>query len=175
VRSVDLARSLQAGASSRVKLAGTVLSAKERTSAKGNKFAFVQLSDAGGTFEVMVFSELLAKARELFASNKPLLVTADARVEGETVKLLASDVRALDEVVASTSAGLRVSLADAGAIQGLKALIAKAAKGRGAIRIQIHTAPGEAVDIRLKESLAITPELRRGLGDVPGILEVAEI
>ena len=175
VRSADLARSLQAGASSRVKLAGTVLSAKERTSAKGNKFAFVQLSDAGGTFEVMVFSELLAKARDLFASNKPLLVTADARVEGESVKLLASDVRALDEVVASTSAGLRVAVADAGAIAGLKALIGKAAKGRGAIRIQIHTGPGEAVDIRLKETLAITPELRQGLGNVPGILEVAEI
>jgi DNA polymerase-3 subunit alpha len=102
VRSADLARSLSGGASSRVKLAGTVLSSKERTSAKGNKFAFVQLSDAGGTFEVMVFSELLAKSRELFASNKPLLVTADARVEGETVKLLASEVRALDDAVAST-------------------------------------------------------------------------
>jgi DNA polymerase-3 subunit alpha len=175
VRSVDLARSLSAGASSRVKLAGTVLSSKERTSAKGNKFAFVQLSDAGGTFEVMVFSELLAKSRELFASNKPLMVTADARVEAENVKLLASDVRALDEVVASTSAGLRVALADPAALPGLKAAIGKAARGRGAIRIQIHTAPGEEVDIRLKEGYAITPEMRRALGDVPGILEVAEI
>jgi DNA polymerase-3 subunit alpha len=175
VRSVDLARSLSGGVSSRVKLAGTVLSSKERTSAKGNKFAFVQLSDAGGTFEVMVFSELLAKSRELFASNKPLLVTADARVEGETIKLLASEVRALDDAVASTSAGLRVALADSGAIAGLKAALGKAPKGKGAIRIQIRTGSDEEVDIRLKDGRAITPDLRRALGDIPGILEVAEI
>jgi DNA polymerase-3 subunit alpha len=175
VRSADLPRSLSGGASSRVKLAGTVLSSKERTSAKGNKFAFVQLSDAGGTFEVMVFSELLAKSRELFASNKPLLVTADARVEGETIKLLASEVRALDDAVASTSAGLRVALADMGAIAGLKAALGKAPKGKGAIRVQIRTGADEEVDIRLKDGRAITPDLRRALGDIPGILEVAEI
>jgi hypothetical protein len=68
-----------------------------------------------------------------------------------------------------------VSLADAGALAGLKAAIGKAAKGRGAIRIQLQTGPGEEVDVRLKESYAITPEIRRALGDVPGILEVVEI
>jgi DNA polymerase-3 subunit alpha len=175
VRSADIARSLAAGASSRVKLAGTVLGSKERTSAKGNRFAFVQMSDAGGTFEVMLFSEILAKSRELLASNRPLLVSADARVEEETVKLLASDIRPLDEAVANAASGLRVSLADAGALAGLKAAIGKAAKGRGAIRIQLQTGPGEEVDVRLKESYAITPEIRRALGDVPGILEVVEI
>jgi DNA polymerase-3 subunit alpha len=175
VRSADIARSIAAGASSRVKLAGTVLGSKERTSAKGNRFAFVQMSDAGGTFEVMLFSEILAKSRELLASNRPLLVSADARVEEENVKLLASDIRPLDEAVASAASGLRVSLADAGALAGLKAAIGKAAKGRGAIRIQLQTGPGEEVDVRLKESYAITPEIRRALGDVPGILEVVEI
>ncbi len=175
VRSIDIARSLAAGASSRVKLAGTVLGFKERTSAKGNRFAFVQMSDAGGTFEVMLFSEILAKSRELLASNRPLLVSADARVEEENVKLLASDIRPLDEAVANAASGLRVSLADAGALAGLKSAIGKAAKGRGAIRIQLQTGPGEEVDVRLKESYAITPEIRRALGDVPGILEVVEI
>ncbi len=175
VRSVDIARSIAAGASSRVKLAGTVLGSKERTSAKGNRFAFVQMSDAGGTFEVMLFSEILAKSRELLASNRPLLVSADARVEEENVKLLASDIRPLDEAVANTASGLRVSLADAAALAGLKSVIAKAPKGRGAIRIQIQTGPGEEVDVRLKESYAITPEIRRALGDVSGILEVVEI
>ncbi|MBI3505702.1 MAG: DNA polymerase III subunit alpha [Proteobacteria bacterium] len=175
VRSADIARSLSAGASSRVKLAGTVLSSKERTSAKGNRFAFVQMSDAGGTFEVMLFSEILAKSRDLLASNRPLLVSADARVEEENVKLLASDIRPLDEAVANAASGLRVTLADPAALAGLKAAIGRAPKGRGAIRIQLQTGPGEEVDIRLKDSYAITPEIRRSLGDVSGILEVVEI
>ncbi len=175
VRSADIARSLSAGASSRVKLAGTVLSSKERTSAKGNRFAFVQMSDAGGTFEVMLFSEVLAKSRELLASNRPLLVSADARVEAENIKLLASDLRPLDEAVANAASGLRVTLADPKSLDGLKAAIGRAPKGRGAIRIQLQTGPGEEVDIRLKDSYAITPEIRRALGDVSGILEVVEI
>jgi DNA polymerase-3 subunit alpha len=175
VRSADIARSLSAGASSRVKLAGTVLGSKERTSAKGNRFAFVQMSDAGGTFEVMLFSEVLAKSRDLLASNRPLLVSADARVEEENVKLLASDIRPLDEAVANAAAGLRVTLAEGGGVDALKAAIARAGKGRGTIRIQLQTGPGEEVDIRLKDGFAITPEIRRALGDVPGILEVVEI
>ncbi|MDP9128026.1 MAG: DNA polymerase III subunit alpha, partial [Pseudomonadota bacterium] len=50
---------------SRYKLAGVVLSKQERTSRNGNKFAFVQLSDMGGAFELTVFSELLAAKRDV--------------------------------------------------------------------------------------------------------------
>ncbi|MCA3268448.1 MAG: DNA polymerase III subunit alpha [Azospirillum sp.] len=175
VRSGDIARSLAAGGSSRVRLAGTVLGKKERTSAKGNKFAFVQLSDAGGTYEITVFSEVLAKSRELFDSGKPLLVYADAKIEEENVRLLASDVKPLDQEVANSAAGLRVGLGEIGAIEGLKKIVAGARRGKGAIRVSLRAADGAEVEIRLKETFAITPEIRQALGQVPGILEVAEI
>jgi DNA polymerase-3 subunit alpha len=175
VRSGEIARSIASGGSSRVRLAGTVLGKKERTSAKGNKFAFVQLSDSGGTYEIMVFSETLAKCRELFDSGKPLLVHADARVEAENVKLLARDVKPLDQEVANSAAGLRVGLGEPGALEGLKKIVATAKRGRGAIRVQVRTQDGAEVEIRLKETFAITPEIRQALGQVPGILEVSEI
>ncbi len=175
VRSGEIARSLAAGGSTRVRLAGTVLGRKERTSAKGNKFAFAQLSDAGGTYEIMIFSEVLAKSRELLDSGKPLLVYADARVEEENVRLLASDIKALDQEVANSAAGLRIGIGDAGAVEELRKVVANAKKGKGAIRVQVRSAEGAEVEIRLKETFAITPEIRQALGQVPGILEVAEI
>src|SRR3546814_53093 len=47
-----------------IKIAGTIISKQERTSQKtGNRFAFVQCSDASGMFEVMLFSEILAQHR----------------------------------------------------------------------------------------------------------------
>ena len=42
-----------------VKNSGAVLNKQERISNRGNKFAFVQLSDPTGIFEVTVFSEVL--------------------------------------------------------------------------------------------------------------------
>ena len=47
-RAADLPALLARGAPGRIKLAGTVIDRQERTSAKGNRFAFVQCSDQSG-------------------------------------------------------------------------------------------------------------------------------
>ena len=64
---------------SRFKLAGVVVSKQERTSKNGNKFAFVQLSDGGGAFEITVFSELLAAQRDLLEAGQAVLIEVDAQ------------------------------------------------------------------------------------------------
>src|SRR5262249_2044561 len=60
VRYGDLRRWLAGRATTRATLAGIVVGRQERTSARGNRYAFVTLSDASGVFEVTVFSEQLA-------------------------------------------------------------------------------------------------------------------
>ena len=65
LRWIDLPAALAANASTRFRLAGIVIGKKERTSARGSRFAFVQLSDQVGNFEITVFSEVLAQARAL--------------------------------------------------------------------------------------------------------------
>ena len=57
---------------------------QERTSARGNRFAFVQLSDPSGMFEVTVFSDLLARRASCWSRARPLLVTADVRSEEDS-------------------------------------------------------------------------------------------
>src|SRR5690348_7302472 len=59
VRYADLAVRMAGGGATRFRLAGIVIGRKERTSARGNRFAFVQMSDASGVFEVTLFSEVL--------------------------------------------------------------------------------------------------------------------
>src|SRR5205085_911369 len=75
LRWVDLPAALAANSSSRFRLAGIVIGKKERTSARGNRFAFVQLSDTSGAFEVTVFSEMLSQARGLLDGGQPLITT----------------------------------------------------------------------------------------------------
>ncbi|MEE9140379.1 MAG: DNA polymerase III subunit alpha, partial [Alphaproteobacteria bacterium] len=176
-----------AGGMSRVRVAGIVTGKRERTSARGNRFAFVQLSDAAGTFEVTVFSELLAAARDLLEAGTPLLVTADARLEGETVRLTAQAMEALDEAAASVAAGIRIFLGDDAFTEGgatlerLRGLIEAEAPGRGRISLVVGiggadgTGPDGEVEIRLPGTYAVSPAAVAALRDLPGVRAVREV
>jgi DNA polymerase III subunit alpha len=175
IRSSELAARLRAGGAERVKLAGTVIGKQERTSAKGNRFAFVQLSDPGGVFEVTMFSELLAASRELLGSGKPLMISADARVEEDSIKLLGQSVQALDDAVAHAAAGLKIAISDVAALKPLAAAIAGERKGRGRIAIVVDLGGDGEVEITLPGAYQIAAQTRAKVQDLPGITEVQEL
>ena len=60
-----------------------------RKSAKGNRYAFVSLSDPSGLYEVTVFSDTLESARNHLEPGQAVVLTVEATLEGETLKLLA--------------------------------------------------------------------------------------
>ena len=130
LRWADLPAALAASGTTRFRLAGIVVGKKERTSARGSRFAFVQLSDTSGVFEVTVFSEVLAQARALFDGGQPLIVTVDVRREDESLRLTAQKIEPLDSVVAHAAAGLRVFVGEAEALPRLKSLFGREAGGR---------------------------------------------
>ena len=102
-------------------VAGVVISRQERTSAKGNRFAFVHVSDTSGVFEVVVFSELLATSRELLEGGQRVLITVDVRADdGAGVRLSATNVRPLDEALANASTELQIVIEDEEAIPGIQ-------------------------------------------------------
>ena len=176
VRFAELPARLAAGGAARFKLAGIVVARKERNSARGSRFAFVQMSDASGVFEVTLFSEVLAQSRELLDGGQPLLVTADVRAEEETLRLTAQHFEPLDRVVAQAAAGLKVLLGEAAALSPLKQLIA-AAKRRPRPR---H--PGRAGRRRRARSRSRSPAASRSAppcarrcSAVPGVLDVQEV
>jgi hypothetical protein len=107
-RAADLPALLQRGTPGRIKLAGTVIDRMERTSAKGNRFAFVQCSDQSGAFELTVFSEVLSAKRNLLEAGQAVLISADGRLGRRQVKLMAQSVEKLEDAVANAAAGLRI-------------------------------------------------------------------
>ena len=56
-------------------------------------------------FEVTLFSETLLQCRDLLKSEGALLVTADARRENETVKLLGVRLQPLEDVIVKNTQG----------------------------------------------------------------------
>ena len=164
-----------AAGAARLKLAGTVIAIKERTTRTGNRMAWVRLSDAGGTFEITVFSEVLARTRGLLEAGANLLATADARLDGETLRITAQEIAPLDQAAAAAGEGLRVWLDRVEAVAPIRSLLAHEAGGRGRVFLVPRLARTEAVEIALPGGFRVTPRLAQALKLVPGVEHVEAI
>jgi DNA polymerase-3 subunit alpha len=152
-------------------LAGIVIAKQERTSRKGNRFAFVQLSDASGVFEVTVFSEVLQRCRELLDSGRPLLlqVSAERAAEGEDLRLTAQNFEDLEAALAKTAAGLRICLDDDAPIAQLQALLGRERRGRGRVFLVLGLDGGREVEVVLPDGYALSAAGRQAIKAIPGL------
>lgn len=159
------------------KLAGSVSSRQERKSARGNRFAFVQLSDPTGLYEVTCFSEVLEASRNFLDAGQNVVLTVKAELEGETLKLLAQAVAPIETVAAQAGApDLRIHLARPEAAVSLAALLARVeGRSRAMITLCITDARGHEIDIALPDSYPITPQVKGAIKAVQGVLAVEEI
>jgi DNA polymerase-3 subunit alpha len=170
----ELPKHLAGGGKSRVKLAGLLNAKQERVSSRGSKYAFLTISDATGLFEVMIFSEVLAVAREMLQPNMPLLITVEARLEEDQLKLTGQIIESLDEAAAKAAAGLKIIIKDPAPLPQLKELVAKEGKGRGRIALVAQSEDRE-VEAWLAGGYALSPHMIGSLRNLPGVIEVQEI
>jgi DNA polymerase-3 subunit alpha len=161
--------------SARLKLAGTVVNAKERTTKTGSRMAWVRLSDAQGSFEVTCFSEVLNRSRDLLAEGQAVLVSAEARMEGEALRLTANDVEALDKAASGVGGGVRLWLDDIAGIAPIQALLTREGRGRGRVVLVPRTGPGQEVEMALPGGFNIGPRVMQAMKVVPGVSSVEEI
>jgi DNA polymerase-3 subunit alpha len=164
----------QAGAA-RVKLAGNVVATKERITRTGSRMAWVRLSDASGSCEVTLFSEVLARARDAVADGANLLVTADLRLEGEALRVTAQDVVLLDQAAAAAGASMRVWLRETAAVPHIRDLLGTAGSGKGRVVLVPRLGAAQSVEIALPGGFNVTPRLAQALKLLPGVEQVEEI
>jgi DNA polymerase-3 subunit alpha len=163
------------------KLAGAVASRQERKSARGNRFAFVQLSDPTGLYEVTVFSDVLEAARDLLDTGSNVVITVEATLEGETLKLLARAVQPIDAVAAEAGgAALRIHLDRAEAAASVASLLARVAadggRARGSITICVpDTETGREIDVLLPRAWPVSPQVKGALRAMTGVVLVEEL
>jgi DNA polymerase III subunit alpha len=161
----------------RVRLAGMVLGKQERTTAR-SRFAFVQLTDPAGVFEVTLFAELLGRARPLLESRQPLLIEGDVRVDGDAVKVLATSIEPLDERLATGRAAIgriEVRLRDPGAVPALHDLLGPHGNGSARVRLVLPLEAGEEVTIDLGDGHRLALNRRADLERCAGVLGVVDL
>jgi DNA polymerase-3 subunit alpha len=176
IAAADLVEHIKSGGPPLVRLAGMVLGKQERSTER-SRFAFVQLSDPSGTFEVTLFSEVLGRARELLDGGRPLLVTGDARLEGEAVKILASSVEALDERIAGAGrrGTVEIRLSDAGVVERLTGLLTTNGEAAAKVRLILPLDEAEEVTLALPEGYGLPFARRVDLEGLPGVAAVRDL
>jgi DNA polymerase-3 subunit alpha len=157
------------------KLAGTVLAKRERNSARGNRYAFVQLSDPSGMYEVTAFSEILLENRELFEPGVCVVLTVEAREKGDGARLTVQKVAAIESVSASNGGDLKIFLKDESPLQGIKGLLGEPGQGRSEVHLLLQIDTGREVELALPGRFALSPEVRGALKAVAGVVDVHEI
>ncbi len=165
-----------------VRIAGYVEGRMERKSARGNRYAFVQLTDEeNGEYEITVFSEALEAARDHLETGSKVVITAEATMEADQLKLLCRGVEPIDEVAARAGAvALQVFIDDASALAPIHAVLERAradkVKGaRGPITFTIDDPELGEVDLPVDEEWPVNPQIRAALRSLPGVVEVLDI
>ncbi len=168
------------------RVAGTVAVRQERKSARGNRFAFIQLSDPTGLFEVTAFSDTLAEFGDLLEPGKNIVATIQAEIrDDDQMRLTLRAAQAAEEVVAdAAAAGLRIYANEPDAFVSIKNRLALGQqggprRGRGPVRIVIPVsqedgAPGHEVEVELPGEFSLAPEIRRAIKEAPGVYHVEE-
>ena len=172
----ELSASLN-GSDRQLRLAGTVEGVQERTSARGNRYAFVQMSDTSGSYEVTVFSELLSSDRELLQPGTNLLLTVVGRADGDAPRLTAQTVRRLEDAAEKAVAGVRIAVEEEAPLSELRGLLGSDVNGgEGRVSLVLRLDGGVTeVEVELSETFAISPSFRETLARTPGVLAVKEV
>ena len=165
-----------------VKIAGVVVGRQERKSARGNRFAFVQLSDFTGNFEVTLFADVLEKSRNNLDSGARVILTVEASFEGEQLKLLCRSVTNIDEAISTdTSHGIKIFVEDTKVLPSLISVLGQASENRkivskGPIHLCLISSglPGE-VELDTGLTCDTSPQIRGAIKSLDGVLDVQEI
>ena len=156
-------------------LAGTVVGKTERTSGKGTRYAFVQLSDATGVFEVTVFADLLATCRDALEVGKSLLIKANVQQEGDVVRGIAQSIDPLDAVILHLPATVEITVSSAAPLAGIRRILDEQPRGRSRVRLVYGLEADTEVEIALADTFTLDPALPLRLKALPGVEDVQEV
>ena len=126
-----------------------------------------------------MFSDVLEAARDHLEPGSNVVLTVEADLEGETLKLLARAVQPIDTVAAEAGApGLRIHLNRAEAAASLAALFARKVEGRSRAPghpLRPRPRPGREIDMTLPQTYPVTPQIKGAIKAMQGVVMVEEL
>ena len=175
LRWADLPAALAANGATRFRLAGIVIGRKERTSARGNRFAFVQMSDPSGVFEVTMFAEMLEPIAGLVRRGTAARRHRRCAQRGGQPSADRAKDRAARRCRGACSGGAAgVFGRGAGADPSEEFVRPREAGGRGRVSVVLDLDDSE-VEIAIPGGFRVDPRMRAAVKSLPGIVDVHDI
>ena len=177
VSSADAAASASGGGRRGLQMAGVIRTVRKRRSKSGKPFAWVELSDAAGDYEVTVFSETLQAAGDLLEPGGLVLAAVSAEERDGDVRFTCDGMRSLDIAARSASQMLRIVVSGDGALERVSRRLAAvkpasaAEEGKVVIALPLPDS-GREIEITLAQPAACTPAMRGAMKGVDGVREV---
>jgi DNA polymerase-3 subunit alpha len=168
-----------------VVIGGMVVESRETTTKKGGRMAFLRLEDLKGSVEVIVFSDLYRKSKEIIDSGSPIVVVGklerdsvrqeSTRIEKEEFKIIATEIMPLTEAKKKRPKKAHIMAPtdhlEPSSLKGLKDVL-KAHPGASQVFLHLLYPGGREVVLSLPDELKIDPaektfdEIKKILGGV---------
>ncbi|MCF8495485.1 MAG: DNA polymerase III subunit alpha [Alphaproteobacteria bacterium] len=165
---------MQNRAAGRYQLAGVLLKKQEKVSQKGNKYAFLQLSDPSGVFEVTLFSDLLHAVREILIPGEPLLLTVEAEQREDQIRMTAQKIERLEDALDHKIREIEIDMGESANIPRLREFLGREEGGRSRILLHVALEGGRTATLELPGRWSLSAQTRDLLRTEPGIREVRE-
>ncbi len=153
------------------RMAGVVRRRQERASARGDRFAFVTLSDPSGEYEVMFPPEALRACREVLEPGASVLLKVRAKSQGGEMRLFGDEAEpiaaALKDVVTNLRLHLSPHATDVAAILG-RLSPARSDNG-GELTVVARLDGGREVEVVLKGRFRLDGPMKAALKSAPGV------
>jgi DNA polymerase-3 subunit alpha len=163
----------QAGKTGAKRMAGTLQGISERTSKKGNRYAFLSFTDTSGVFEAICFSEILSDKRDILEAGNSFYI--HAQYDAEEGRFSVNGLQLLEKAADSAVPGLAVVVETEKPLRALRDILADGSQGRGQVLVISRLEEGSEVELELKGSYSLTPEMINAVRAIPGIVETREI
>lgn len=158
----------------RFQMAGVLLKKQEKMSQKGSKYAFLQLSDPTGIFEVTLFSEMLASCREFLEPGNSLLLSVEAEQKEENIRFTCTKIQPLEEALEGKIRTIDIRLFSAAPAAKIKELIESEGRGNTVIQLHVRLDDARTAHIALPGRYHLSAQARNTIRAQEGVLEVGE-
>lgn len=156
------------------RLAATVSARQERTSARGNRYAFIGLSDQTGQYEAIVFAELLASHSDILTPGMAVLVDIEIESGADAQRARITAVQPLDEVAGRSQSGLRIFIDDPASLEKVRERISS--EGNGEVRLVLSLPDvGREVELKIPGNYDISPRGSGVLSVIDGVTSIEPI
>ncbi len=156
-------------------MAGVLLKKQEKMSQKGSKYAFLQISDPTGVFEVIIFSETLAAARSFLEPGTSILLKVEGEVQDDQMRFTGGALKPLEESLEGKISEIHIRLEGDTSLPKIKEFLDIEGQGRSQIKIFANLEDERTAEVILPGRWSLSSQARNIIRGEEGVIEISEV